>query len=173
MYIDISDPTMVVLLGGVPPEEDNEFIIEYTGTIPGGSRLYYEDGKLYADITQDKEEVKANVNYNYSQAMLKLKLEYPDVETATWDKQEREALAYRIDNTAPTPFIDGIVQGRGIDKDELIAKILEKSDALASVTGYYTGVRQALEAQIDAATTYSELQGISFQVAAGLATELD
>lgn len=46
------------------------------------------------------------------------------LEKDTWEEQKREAFGYQADNTYPTPVIDILSEGRGIEKSVLIDKII-------------------------------------------------
>lgn len=63
-------------------------------------------------------------------------------EKSTWARQESEAKAYNLDNNSYTPFLDSLVVARGISKDDLVSKILVKSDAYTKKLGQYIGEYQ-------------------------------
>jgi hypothetical protein len=63
-------------------------------------------------------------------------------EQLTWGIQEREARAYLADINTPTPFIDGIIAGRGIPKQVLVDKIIKKSDDFNNAAGNLLGAFQ-------------------------------
>ena len=85
------------------------------------------------------------INSEYEKAIIALTTDVPPSEQMTWYKQEIEARAYSNDNTVATPLIDSIVASRGVTKDYLVAKIIEKADAYTAAVGELTGVRQAKE----------------------------
>lgn len=78
---------------------------------------------------------------------------YPDFERQTWPTQEREALAWQADPSAPTPYLDGIATARGIAPEDMRAKTLEAVLAFRAASQYLVGTRQALRDAIHAATT--------------------
>ena len=78
----------------------------------------------------------------------------------TFDKQEQEARSWLDDNTVSTPLIDALALGRGIDKAELVRRIIVKAEAFATATGYLTGQRQRYEDMLGAATTSEEIAAI-------------
>lgn len=110
------------------------------------------------------EEVKAarlaEVNAAYDEAVSALVDTYPDAELLTFDKQEAEARAWLADISARTPLINALAEGRGMDKAELVRRIIAKAEAFATTTGYLTGQRQRFEDLIDAATTAEEVESI-------------
>lgn len=110
------------------------------------------------------EEIKSaklsEINAAYNAATSSIVSTYPSTELLTFDKQEQEARAWDADNSVSTPLIDALALGRGIDKAELVRRIIAKADAFAVATGYLTGQRQKYEDQIEAATTSEEVAAI-------------
>lgn len=102
------------------------------------------------------------VNRAYETEMAAILTDYPQAETLTWDKQEREARAWQADNTAPTPYIDAIAASRGMDKAELVSRIITKADAWVTLSGNATGKRQRLEDAIAAATDVASVEAITW-----------
>lgn len=117
-----------------------------------GSYAIYYNEDMTIDIDKETEVTKteaiAKANSDYESEVAKLTAGVPDSERSTWTKQESEARAYQADNTAVTPFIDSLSESRGVDKDYLVQKIIEKSDAYAIAIGTLTGVRQKAEDSI-------------------------
>ena len=99
----------------------------------------------------------AEINAAYERDMSAVKDGYPPSEILSWDKQEREARAYRTDANASTPFIDALAGQRQIAKPELVDRIVAKVESFETVVGALTGKRQRLEDQISSATTEAEL----------------
>lgn len=98
--------------------------------------------------------IKLNeINSAYQQAIDTLTPTYPDDERLTFDKQEQEARAWLVDDTALTPFIDALAAGRRMDKAELVKRIIAKADAFALASGSLTGQRQRYEDLLDVAET--------------------
>lgn len=96
--------------------------------------------------------IKTNKKYylnmasvTFEQAISMITTAYPKHEQKTWDKQEIEAKAYLANNTTPTPLLDGIVLVRGVNKDLLVSKIIEKADAFTTLSGIAIGYRQKAE----------------------------
>ena len=65
-----------------------------------------------------------------------------ETERGTWFKQEQEARGYLADNASQTPFIDALAENRGISKNYLITRIIQKADLYAEALGTLTGLRQ-------------------------------
>jgi hypothetical protein len=99
---------------------------------------------------QMRDAVLARINAAYQATIDAITASYPVGEVESWAKQETEARAYLADNLAPTPWIDAAAEARGIDKAELISRIIQKADLFAPYHGYYTGIRQKLEDEVNA-----------------------
>lgn len=102
------------------------------------------------------------VNAGYEIAVARVAADYPQRETDTFVVQEREARAWQVDDAALTPFVDALITERGIDKAEIMARIIAKADAYTQAVGRLTGIRQRLEGSIEAASTDSELAAIGW-----------
>ena len=111
-------------------------------------------------INQLRDMKLLEINMKYDEATSSLVSAYPSTELLTFTKQEEEARSWRFDNTVSTPMIDALVLGRGIDKAELVRRIINKAETFATATGYLTGQRQKYEDQLDAATTAEEIEAI-------------
>ena len=85
----------------------------------------------------------------------------PDFEVQTWTLQAEEARAWSQNPDADTPILNQIAAMRGIDADTLKAAALRKTNAYALLAGGIAGQRQAYEDQINAATTWNELNAIN------------
>lgn len=75
---------------------------------------------------------------------------YPPSEVTSFHKQENEARAWLADDTAATPLLDSLATTRGMDKAELVNKVIAKADEFAAASGAIIGKRQQLEDQLDA-----------------------
>lgn len=93
----------------------------------------------------------SRINSGYQDEMGEILNEYPQAETLTFDKQEREARQWQADNNVATPYIDAMLAERPLEKAELIARILGKADAFTTASGMATGKRQRLEDEIKTA----------------------
>ena len=138
------------------------------GLIKPTLELYLEENIDIDNVTIDvlefinfyKEQLGINNNDTLDERLKKIAIKYPEREQSTWDKQEREALAYNTDSTALTPFIDGIVMTRGIDKDILVSKILEKAVGFATISGIAVGYRQKAEDLISTIDSLETLKNV-------------
>lgn len=90
------------------------------------------------------------INNKYSELVKGLVDGTPDSERESWPKQELEAKAWSLNNSAQTPYIDGLAESRGVDRVWLIGKINEKVALYESAHSKLTGFRQSLEDAIKA-----------------------
>ena len=58
-------------------------------------------------------------------------------------------------------MLDALATARGLDKMELVTRILAKADVMAEYSGQIVGVRQRIKDQVLAATTLAELEEVS------------
>ena len=111
-------------------------------------------------LEQAKTDKQKEIN-NWADAQLKPILnQYPDSEIKSWPEQKAEAKEWLADNTTETPLLDSIAERRGIDKAELVRRVIEKAQAYALLSGDVIGVRQALEDQLELATTTEQVNAI-------------
>ncbi len=107
----------------------------------------------------------ARVNSGYQAQMGQILDEYPDAETLSFDKQEREARQWQAwqdgDTGEPaTPYLDAMLIERPIGKAELVSRIIAKADAFVASHGAATGKRQRLEDDIKAARTTEDREAL-------------
>ena len=155
---------------------ENGTVAELTDIDPGGRfhpSIEWVDCNEHVDVgwTYDGSEFSAppetpidevvdqaigRINDGYTRVMATILVEYPDAETLSFDKQEREARTWgewqEIGGTEPaTPYLDAMLAERPIGKGELVSRILAKADAFVAAHGNATGRRQRLEDDIKAA----------------------
>ena len=125
----------------------------------------YEDGNIiYAPDTERrlreaKREKLDEINM-LSQGFIERVTradEVPQFEKDTWLEQRREALAWKVDSTAPTPTIEGIAVHRGFDANELRERAYIKAVKFAEIVNKVAGQRQKYSDRIDAASSVEEL----------------
>lgn len=96
-------------------------------------------GKTPADLAADLA-IAINAKYQeitlaYQAADRAIFAGYTPEQQKTFYKQEAEARAWLADNTAATPFLDGMVTTGWRTKAELVVGIIAKAEALAPVYG--------------------------------------
>lgn len=102
-------------------------------------------------LEESRQAKLDEINGAYQAQMDAILAEYPQAETLSFDKQEREARTWLSYPETTTPFLDALKDSRGIDKAELVKRVIAKADSFAQVSGAATGKRQALEDQIKTA----------------------
>lgn len=150
-----SENTLSKYANAVEWANNNGCIIEDCGD-------FYEVKKIpEKTIDQLKDRKLIEINMKYDEATAALVSTYPSTELLTFDKQELEATAWKEDNSIETPLIDMLVLGRGIEKADLVDRILKKAESFALATGYFTGLRQRYEDMLEVATTKEEVEAIT------------
>ncbi|MGC6378333.1 hypothetical protein ACNO7L_11135, partial [Bisgaard Taxon 45] len=89
---------------------------------------------------------------------------YPQAEIDSFYKQEKEALAYKADNSADTPMLKIIAQTRGVPFELLVEKVIEKSNQFSQAMGEIIGQRQKFEDRILATESIEDLTIIEQEV---------
>lgn len=82
------------------------------------------------------------VNRDFEAAVYQLRSSYPESEVISWTKQETEALAWLANQSSPTPLIDALCAVRGVQKPELVSRIIAKAEAYTHAVGQMIGKRQ-------------------------------
>lgn len=144
--VTTKEPKTIDYLGPIPPEG-------YTTQVPREFDTW--DGSLWITdmVLRNKtlrKQKMSEVNAAFENAMLSVRSEYTESEIMSWAKQESEARKWLRDNTYTTPLIDLIADARGLDKLDLINKVVLKADQYAYATGVAVGRRQQLEDQVNA-----------------------
>lgn len=146
------DPVTDVLTGwgyaesngdDIARDESDDFTLEQ-------GKWQLVDGEWIPYAGDMKAEKLAEINAECDRLVKVAVLSYPDTEVLTFAKQESEARAYLTDPGSPTPMIDAIAINRGIDKAELVTRIIAKADYFAVYTGKIIGHRQKLEDLVNA-----------------------
>lgn len=96
-------------------------------------------------------------NAAYESAIESLTAGYPPSEIATWERQRAEVMAWHLDDTSPTPWIDIAAQARGIPRADYLARTYAKAAQFAQASAYLTGLRQRYETEIKAAVDPSSV----------------
>jgi len=101
-------------------------------------------------------KIKELISYMNSQEQL-MKADYSGVSITSFLDKRTEALAWRVSNTAPTPYVDALNTKAGVldtvARDAQLTAILVKVDAIAQLEAYEDVTRTAIKA----CTTQAEL----------------
>jgi hypothetical protein len=105
------------------------------------------------------------INLNYSETIREMVKDTPDFERESWSKQEQEAKSYIADPLSNTPYVDALSSSRGISREILLSKIIEKVTLYEYAHAYFTGLRQAKEDALKAMPhdcTLEDIQAVTW-----------
>ena len=140
--------------GAVRQQNKGEIVYVVSG------RLEFRD-TIYNTLDLAKRSKLNEINLKADEALSKVTSIYPTMEIVSWYKQEIEAVNYRRDPTYPTPMTDAIALYRGIDKEILVDRIIEKANLFAQISGATFGRRQGLEDTMQKAKTIDNVKDIT------------
>lgn len=110
------------------------------------------------------EEVQAaqlaQINADFEAAAQALTAGYPEGERLTWPIQQAEALAWAADNNAPTPYLDGLADARGIAPAEMRTLTQAQVQAFQTASQQLVGTRQRLRDEILEAGTVAAVRAV-------------
>ncbi|MEX2476035.1 hypothetical protein [Marinobacter sp.] len=155
--------------GAVVPVS-NELYADVEDWMAEGNALVLFEGHPDTRSLKDVRDAKLHEINDAYQVQMQLMLDkYPQAETLTFDKQEREAREYQawVDadeqgDPPVTPLISNLAEGRQMPKAELVTRIIAKSDAWIVESGHATGKRQYLEDRVAKAETADEVSAINW-----------
>ena len=138
-----SDENKVITLGDI-----GEYTYIYAETLgEQPEELVFEEiilDKSELDFLRRNDVYIAGLEASIQAEIKNIAKDYPQFERDTFAVQESEANAYMKDNEAPTPFIDNLCLNRGIEKSEMVAKILANAEALKLATAPIIGQYQKI-----------------------------
>lgn len=88
---------------------------------------------------------------------------YPHAERLTWPTQQQEALAWAANNSAPTPYLDGLAAARGITAEDMRARTLDAVQTWMAASQLLVGRRQALRDAAQLAADEETLAAITWE----------
>lgn len=119
---------------------------------------YYLSGSGQVDVA--RVEQIAIINDATESALRAIVSSYPALEIATWPNQYHESVAYTANSLAQTPTLTAIAAASGKTVADMATSVLTKAAAYTAASGAVVGKRQALTAQIIAATTVDEVKSV-------------
>lgn len=125
-----------------------------------GTEWVISPEKLTAIIAQRKEQLLSTLANKADALKSGLLVGYPQTEIESFYRQEKEALAWKIDAKTETPMLSMIAKMRGVPFEILVEKVIEKANQLALAIGVIIGQRQKFEDALIAATTPEQLDEI-------------
>ena len=97
-------------------------------------------------IKQLLDNKQSEITQKFKAAMSPITGIYTDEDIASFPTQEAEAKAWQADNTAATPFIDGLLANRpSVDKATLVQRIIDNATTYKAVAGPAIGKKQHYE----------------------------
>ena len=126
------------------------------GPLPEGALLSPPE----KDIDTIRKEKLSEINGNYNSAVSALVSTYPKTELLTFDKQEKEARAYKEDSSIEIPFLSLLAKYREVDINVLVDKVILKADLFQDSVGKLTGLRQKYEDMLDKCETKEDIEKI-------------
>lgn len=128
--------------------------------IPNTTSVNIVEHSLF-DAAKAKQDKIAEINANYEEVIGELVKETPGHERESWFKQEIEAKSFSVDASSKTPYIDILANSRGIPREILLMKVLEKVSHYESAHARLTGIRQAKEDEVKALSEDCTLEDIN------------
>jgi len=142
-------------VGGIPSGYTNLQPSEFGEW--SGSQWISNDEQELLSVKQVKQ---FEINQKADASLSGITAAYPESERLSWNKQELEARSWLNDQAAKTPLLSGISRSRGIELENLIEKVIIKSDAFAVRSGLVFGCRQMLEEMVETASTVGDVNSI-------------
>jgi len=131
-------------------------ITEYDMSLLGKT---YNNG-VFVNVTltfAEQKQAKIKQLHDKYQKMYDAYLaQYPKREVESFAVKQAEAIAYNLDNNAPTPVIDALIKTSGVTKANYVASVLAKVTALAAQEGQMVKIRDSIKA----CTTQKDLDAI-------------
>lgn len=117
---------------------------------------------VYEGLSKKMEEINAA----YNEAFDTIVIDYPEQEIASFPLQTEQAKLYLADNNAEVSFLRLLYAGRvsrGYKETliELCYKILGKASVFEPISGYLSGIRQAMEKELEAIVAKVEADEIT------------
>jgi hypothetical protein len=133
----------------------------YDGLGPVPEWLYAEEPPAPEPTLEEAQAAQlAQINADFEAAAQALTAGYPEAERLTWPIQQAEALAWAADDTAPTPYLDGLADARGITPAEMRTLTLAQVQAFQAASQQLVGTRQRLRDEINAAATVAAVRAV-------------
>lgn len=150
LFVAINQP-------GQPPEVPacSMTDTEYLG------QLDYPAAEMHK-VAAAKAAQRVLINAACELALSELTSTYPSGELQSWPQQVQEAAALQLTPPGATPLLAAIAEARGLAVGELAARVQEKAQGYAELSGAIIGKRQALEDQLDKAETLEQVGGITW-----------
>ena len=150
-----SEPTIGKLVQVV--EEGGEYNPAYQSRL--GPETFIEEDRVRLVYTvSNRDDAVESMQAHLQKLLIKvfnsktsaLTDSYPKDEVSSWPQQVVEASAYIVNSNASMPLLSRVATGRGMQKDELVFRVLAKADIFSNFLGDLLGRKQLLEDLIGA-----------------------
>lgn len=156
--------------GGAVWVENGE--VKCSGKAPSNYHTFNDKTKKFelsktkqAEFIERKKENLLNELANKADKLKSnLLIGYPQTEIESFYRQEKEALAWRVDNKVDTPMLKQIARVRGVPFEVLVEKVIEKASQFAVAIGVIIGQRQAFEDRLLALSSQKELDALEKEI---------
>lgn len=156
--------------GGAVWVENGE--VKCSGKAPSNYYTFNDKTKKFelsktkqAEFIERKKENLLNELANKADKLKSnLLIGYPQTEIESFYRQEKEALAWRVDNKVDTPMLKQIARVRGVPFEVLVEKVIEKASQFAVAIGVIIGQRQAFEDRLLALSSQKELDALEKEI---------
>lgn len=116
-------------------------------------------------FTQTQQTLIRTISDKTDRLKAEVLIGYPQAEIDSFYRQEAEARAWQVDNSADTAMLSAIATARGVPLDMLAVKVIEKADAVSVIMGKIIGERQQFEDRILASKTLEQLTALEQEIA--------
>lgn len=113
-------------------------------------------------LAEIKAKKIADIDFAFEQEAAALIAGYPSSERLTWPVQQAEALAWKADPAASTPYLDSLAAARGIDTADMRKRTLDQTELFMTASGPMLGKRQRLRDEVHEAKTMDEVNAIAW-----------
>lgn len=136
---------------------DASKVVTEIGPIPAGWSL------TPPPVLMDFRTAKLiEINRHCTMLLDAMKAGYPNDEVQSWIKQETEARAYVVNNSAPTPLLSALATARGVSLADAVANVIQKADLFTVASGQIIGTRQKYKDLINAAPDIAAVNAITW-----------
>lgn len=89
---------------------------------------------------------------------------YPDTEVMTFGQQVAEARAYTADPSGTVSLLAALASARGVELQDMVARVLAKHQSYSVLSGAVIGQRQALVDQLNHCTSIDEINALAVNI---------
>ena len=116
--------------------------------------------QIIKQVTAKKKVMILETNRKLDSKLTVYFNQFSNVERNTWNSQLAEAQAYLKDHSVETPMLQIISTLRGLTLDEMVNKVIKKSNEYQTMVANLIAEKQILESKIQAANTNEELNNL-------------